>query len=211
MDILRYNPVLHQALAAVHGLARLFQFTVMIALIRGFWCSNKQYLSSNYFFFIIILYLADTFNIFFDSIVIVFNLYYMRSIGYYYGIFFSFLHVILVAIMSIERVGTVIKVAILKFHRVICIILMLLAIVSAIIFMILIYIHSNDIFSYTTKRIIFIGTVMLLAIGMFKYWCCTGNIDVPEVKTELKLFWSLFGYVLIQTIAFIIDMFELDM
>ena len=210
MDIPYYNPPVFKVLAGISGLLRLFQFTLAIALIRGFCVSKKQYLSSNYYFFLIILYLGDTPNIVIDSIFIIFDTYNLRATTMYYSLCFAHLQVILVAIMSIERVSAVMRVNVLKFRPVICIFLTLLAIGAAAILTILNVIYSNEMLYYAIDGILYIASVIVLLIGICKYWCCTSDVTFPEIKTEIRLFWSLVAYVGIQTIAVILRLLDLD-
>ncbi|KAE9549200.1 hypothetical protein FO519_007595 [Halicephalobus sp. NKZ332] len=179
------------------------KFTVAIALIRGFTNSGKPYLSSNYFFFLTVLYLADTPNILFDSITIIFDFYRIQKIGSYYINFFSFLKIFLIMIITIERFAMLMKENVPKFNPRVCIGLAIVAGLLAGIFLGLYSINGVTPVITIIVGLFYIFTVVLLLIGSFRSCCCIPDAKPVELKVERRLFWSFFASIIFQLLTII--------
>ncbi|KAE9547028.1 hypothetical protein FO519_009758 [Halicephalobus sp. NKZ332] len=201
-----FSPIV-KVIAGIAGVTRIFQFTVAIALIRGFNNSGKPYLSSNYFFFLIVLYLADTPNILFDSITIIFDLYRIQNIGSYYIHFFFFLKSSLIMIMAIERFPMLIQDNVPKFKPGVCIGLTIVAGLLAGIFLGLYSINGVASVINIIVALFYIFMVVLLLIGSFQSYCCVPDAKFVEVKVERRLFWSLSASITFQLLSIICGIF----
>ncbi|KAE9546459.1 hypothetical protein FO519_010329, partial [Halicephalobus sp. NKZ332] len=198
-----YPPLIFKVISGITGVMRIFQFTVAIALIRGFTNSGKPYLSSNYFFFLIVLYLADTPNILFDSITIIFDFYRIQKIGSYYIYFFSFLKIFLIMIMTIERFAMSMKENVPKFNSGVCIGLTIVAGLLAGAFLGSYAIYGAASIISIIVALLYIFMVVLLLIGSFRSCCCILDVKPVELKVERRLFWSLFVSVIFQLLTII--------
>ncbi|KAE9546540.1 hypothetical protein FO519_010248, partial [Halicephalobus sp. NKZ332] len=179
--------------------------TVAIALIRGSTNSEKLYLSSNYFFFLTVLYLADAPNILFDSIITIFDLFFIESIGNFYVRFFSFLKIFLIMIMAVERFIMLTKDDVPKLKRKVCIGLAIVAGLLAGIFLGLYSINGVTPVISIIVALLYIFMVVLLLIGSCKFCCCNQDAKPVEVKVERRLCWSLFISIIFKLLSIICE------
>ncbi|KAE9547030.1 hypothetical protein FO519_009760 [Halicephalobus sp. NKZ332] len=194
-----------KVISGVDGVIRIIQLTVAIALIRGFTNSGKSYLSSNYFFFLTVLYLADALNILFDSIINIFDLYRIQNIGSYYVFFFFFLKIFLIMIMAIERFAMLIQENVPKFKPGVCIGLTIAAGLLAGVFLGSYVRYRAAPAIFVIILLLYIFMVVLLLIGSFQSYCCVPDAKFVEVKVERRLFWSLFASITFQLLSIICE------